>query len=106
MTLTILDSEEAIEAFYKIYRDPRLATLKKDATVPKVGDTVTLNDRGIQQCFGSAFGLGHMKSLKMRVTHVDDESMTYPEPTFVVDVDNPDINMLLIDHTCFDIIKD
>lgn len=84
--------------------DDRLKSLKKDSSVPKVGDTVTLNDTGIEQCFGSKAGLSHMKSLRMKVTWVDDTSMTYPEPTFTLEVDNPDINMFLIDNHCFNII--
>lgn len=85
--------------------DARLSSVKKDATVPKVGDTVRFNDYGLEQCFGSAFGKQAMKRLEMKVTYVADESMTYPEPTFEIGVDNPEINMLLIDNACFDIVK-
>jgi hypothetical protein len=46
-----------------------------------------------------------MKRMDMRITYVDDTSMTYPEPTFVVEVDNPDINQFMIDHNCFDIVR-
>jgi hypothetical protein len=65
---------------------------------------VRLNDRGIEQCFGNARGLRHMKTLTMKVTHVGAESVTFPEPTFEVEVDNEEINSFLIDHTCFDVV--
>lgn len=73
--------------------------------VPKVGDTVTLNHEGLQRCFGSAFGLSHMLSKRMKITHVDPESMTAPEKTYLVNVDDPEINMLMIDHWLFDIVR-
>ena len=46
-----------------------------------------------------------MKTLEMRIIAVDDESMTYPEPTFIVQVDHPEINEYLLDNHCFDIVK-
>ena len=85
--------------------DARLKSVKKDATVPKVGDVVRLNDHGLEQIYGSTLGVAHMKTLEMRITQVDDVSMTYPEPTFCVKVDNPDIDCFLIDHVCFDIVR-
>ena len=100
-----LQDDAAVEAFYQKHRDPRLATVKKDATVPNVGDIVRLNDTGLEQMFGSARGKSFMKKLELRVTKVDDESMTFPEATFVVEVDDADINQFLIDHRCFDIVR-
>lgn len=86
--------------------DKRLRSVRKDSAVPKVGDIVRLNDEGLKQIFGNRrASLSHMKTLEMRITAVDDESMTYPEPTFIVEVDNPEINMYLINHHCFDIVK-
>ena len=73
--------------------------------IPKVGDTVVLNDTGLQQVFGGAHGLAHMKTLKMKITHRAAQSMTYPELTFPVSVDNEAINAYLIDHRCFDVVK-
>lgn len=107
MSITIigLSDDAAMERFYEEHKDPRLATVKKDDTVPDVGDVVVLNDNGLEQIYGTTRGLAHLKTLRMRIMHVDDESMTYPEPTFVVTVDNEDINQFLIDHTCFDIVK-
>lgn len=40
----------------------------------------------------------------MKITHVDSESMTAPQETFCVDVDNEAINQYLISHWCFDIL--
>lgn len=100
-----LHDDEAIEAFYQKHRDPRLATVKKDATVPNVGDIVRFNDEGLEQVFGSARGKSFMKKLELRITKVDAESITYPEATFVVEVDDPEINQFLIDHRCFDIVR-
>jgi len=93
----------------KMTRDPsadkRLASVKKPADCPNVGDIVRLNDEGLRQVFGSAVGKSFMKKLELRITKVDDESITYPEPTFVVEVDDPEINQFLIDHNCFDIVR-
>lgn len=100
-----LESDEAIECFYQKFRDPRLDTVKPDASVPKVGDIVRLNDCGLEQCFGHANDLAHMKTLEMRVTQVDATSVTYPEPTFCLEVDNEAINQHLLDHHCFDIVR-
>lgn len=87
------------------YVDKRLQSVRKDATVPKVGDVVRLNDEGLEQIYGKRMGFSHMKTLEMRVIAVDDESMTYPEPTFLVMVDHPEINQYLIDNHCFDIVR-
>jgi len=73
--------------------------------IPKVGDTVVLNDNGLDQIFNHRLGLTHMKTLRMKVTWVDSESMTEPEPTFALGVDDPGINSYLIDHHCFDIVE-
>jgi signal peptidase I len=74
--------------------------------VPKVGDTVVFNDNGLEQVFNSRHrGLAHMKTLRMTITWVDSESMTSPEPTYPVEVDNAEINSFLIDHHCFDIVE-
>lgn len=73
--------------------------------VPKVGDTVVLNDTGLRQIFNHTLGLDHMKTLRMKVTQVDGISMTYPEPTYCLEVDDPGINAYLIDHHCFDVVK-
>ena len=105
-TVFDISNDDAMERFYREHRDPRLDTVKKDATVPNVGDTVRVNDRGLEQVFGGRTrGLAHMKTLKMKITHVDATSITYPKPTFAGEVDNPEINAYLITHHCFDIVK-
>jgi len=70
-----------------------------------VGDTVRLNDHGLRQVFGRCLGLAHMKTLEMKITSVDRESMTEPEKTYVVCVDNPEIDAYMIDDQCFDVVK-
>ena len=77
----------------------------KPHPIPKIGDTVVLNDNGLEQVFGRSLGLAHMKTLRMKITDVDMNSPTYPEPTYPVEVDNPEINAYLIDHHCFDIVE-
>jgi hypothetical protein len=72
--------------------------------VPRVGDTVRLNRYGLRRIFGTTVGLSHMLTLEMLITAVDKESMTEPEQTFLVKVNNSDINRFLIDHWCFDIV--
>lgn len=73
--------------------------------VPNVGDTVILNDFGLDQIFGSHEALQHMKTLRMKITGVAELSMTSPEETFAVEVDNKAISMYMIDHWCFDIVE-
>lgn len=104
-TLIALDDDEAIDRFYEEHKDPRLASVKKDATVPNVGDIVRFNDTGLEQVFQSARGMSFMKQKEMRITKVAKESATYPEPTFPVEVDDPEINQFLLDNHCFDIVR-
>jgi len=73
--------------------------------IPKVGDTVVLNDNGLDQVFGKRLGLSHMKALRMKITHVDRESLPFPVPTYPVEVANEAINAYLIDRHCFDILE-
>lgn len=77
----------------------------KSHPVPNVGDTVVLNDHGISQVFGRSLGLSHMKTLRMKITFRAAKSLTYPELTFPVSVDNEEINAYLIDHWCFDVVE-
>ena len=71
----------------------------------KVGDIVVLNNNGVSQVFGTVNGLSHMKTLKMRITYVDKQSITFPEKVYPVEVDNPEINQYLIDDNCFDVVE-
>ena len=71
----------------------------------KAGDKVTLNDIGIEGCFGTKLGLSHMKTHVMTVTWVDTESMTDDIPAFIVDVDDPEINCFMLNNHYFDIAQ-
>jgi hypothetical protein len=70
-----------------------------------VGDTVRLNDHGLEVCFGNR-RMQHMKTLHMRITHIDTESITSPEKTYIVEVDNPEINDLMLYDACFDVVTE
>lgn len=73
--------------------------------VPKVGDTVHLNDFGLNQLYGTSIGLSAMKKVDLKITYISNKSLTAPEQTFVVEVDDEGINQLMIDHWMFDIVK-
>lgn len=72
---------------------------------PRVGDSVHLNDYGLEQCFGHTLGLAPMKKVVYTLSHVDSESITSPEITYPVEVTDPELNSFLIDHICFDLIE-
>lgn len=72
----------------------------------KVGDVVTLNIEGLETCFGSALGLKWMLTKRMRITDVECTSLTSPEATYAVEVDDPEINAFLLYDACFDLVKD
>lgn len=76
----------------------------KSHPVPSVGDIVNLNNHGLETIYGTRAGLAHMKSLPLVITKVGKTSLTEPEQTFEVEVDNKEINAFLIDHWCFDIV--
>lgn len=71
----------------------------------KAGDTVVLNDVGLQQIFGSPIGLKHMKNLRMKITYVDPVSLTFPEETHTVSVDNLEIDKFFINNHYFDVVN-
>ncbi len=68
----------------------------------KVGDKVRLNDVGLEQCVGYTLGLSALKQVVHTITDISAESMTYPEPSFPVQVADPELNRLLLDDYCFD----
>lgn len=72
---------------------------------PSVGQKVRLNDEGLESIWQTTLGLSHMKTKVMTLTHVDNESITYPEITYIVQVDDPDINSYLLNHTMFDLVR-
>lgn len=67
----------------------------------KVGDRVCFNAHGLKVVFGSTIGCSHMRSKVMVITHVDPESITSPEQTHIVEVDDPEINQFMIYDHCF-----
>jgi len=71
----------------------------------KVGDVVRINNNGLQSCFGTTLGLGHMKTKDLRITWIAKESATYPEPTFDVEVDDPEITKFMITDRDFDLVR-
>lgn len=73
--------------------------------MPRVGDKVRLNDCGIETCFGFTHGLAHMKTKTFTLTNVDPESQTHPEPTYLVEVDDPELNEMMLSHWCFDLVE-
>jgi hypothetical protein len=70
---------------------------------PKVGDVVCLNDYGL-----SRLKLNNWSEIRqagrMTVVWVDESSLTEPEETYAVDVDQPAINKFLLDHTMIDLL--
>jgi hypothetical protein len=67
----------------------------------QVGDKVTFNDDGLFIAFNSVLGNAHMKTKVLTITFVDTESMTGDEPCYIVEVDDPEINQLLLLDICF-----
>ncbi|WP_297478305.1 hypothetical protein [Ferrovum sp.] len=63
---------------------------------PKVGDIVRLNKYGLQTIFGSERGLSHMLTKEFKVIQIDKEPVTWPELTYPMKVDDPEISQFLI----------
>jgi hypothetical protein len=80
--------------------------MSKRKRLPKVGDTVVLNNAGLEQIWQTAVGLSHMKQLRMKVTAIASVSITDEIPTHLMAVDNEEINQFVIDNNCFDIVDD
>lgn len=66
----------------------------------KAGDTVVLNAHGHRQIFGATIP---RYTRLMRVLKVSKQSLTEPEKTYEVRVDDPEINQYMIDDRCFDV---
>lgn len=73
-------------------------------TKPSVGQKVILNDTGLTTIWGNALGLSHMKTKVLTLTHVDAKSITFPKKTYLVEVDDPEINSYFLNNTMFDIV--
>lgn len=86
----------------KLDADPRCVQLSKEQPCKlRPGSRVVLNDTGLEQVFGSSRGLSYMKNKVYTITHVDPVSLTYPEPTYPVEVDDQELNEFLLDDNCF-----
>lgn len=71
-----------------------------------VGDVVRLNNHGLQQCFGnSGAGFEQMLLKEYAITKTGNDSMTEPDETFAVEVDDLALNKLMIDDRCFDLVR-
>lgn len=64
---------------------------------PKVGDVVRLNDKALESIRLQSWEAIRQAS-RMTVTWVGDESLTFPEVTWPIEVDQPLVNMFLLDH--------
>ena len=71
----------------------------------KVGDKVRLNNYGLEQCFGSTFGLTALKSVVHTITYVHPVSMTEPELTFPVEIADPELGQFLLDDGGFELVE-
>jgi hypothetical protein len=77
----------------------------KSHPVPKVGDIVVLNEYGFESIYGTNIGAKTMSLVTMKVTAVDKKSMTEPQKTFMIDVDNPELNQFMLSHWGVDIVR-
>ena len=68
---------------------------------PRVGQRVRLNDYGLEQIFGSKFGLSVVKEKLMRITWVACIPAAGTD-IWPVEVDDEQVNQFLIDNLCFD----
>lgn len=72
---------------------------------PKVGMKVRLNDRGMRQIGGLKSKDMIKQSECMKVMWVSSKSITYPENTYIIEVDQPLIKYFLIDNFDIEEIK-
>jgi hypothetical protein len=69
---------------------------------PYVGQKVHLNDIGLDIIFGTTLGLSYLKTKELTITWVDSESMTEPEYTWIIEVDDPELNQYFLSQSMFD----
>jgi hypothetical protein len=72
---------------------------------PRPGQVVCLNDYGIEQIGGLSSKAMVEQAQRMTIMRVDEFSLTVPESTFSIDVDQPLINQFMIDNHCVDLVK-
>jgi len=71
-------------------------------TKPFVGQRVYLNDEGMEMVCGLKSREEIRQASDMTITYVASESLTFPEDTFAIEVDQPLINVYLLDHNMVD----
>ena len=80
--------------------------MEKQHPIPKVGDTVRLNQHGINRIAGSD-ALAYLMTLTMKVVWVSDRPMKNDNhDVYQIRVDRDELGCFLIDHRCVDIVKD
>lgn len=70
--------------------------------VPKINDTVVLNNAGLEQIYGTTVGLNPMKKIEMKIVEIEEMSTGV---IWAVSVDNKEINKFLLSNSCFDLVK-
>ena len=68
----------------------------------KIGDKVRFNDLGLDVAFSNVRYTQHIKTRVFTITDVDSISLTYPEESYVVEIDDPVVNELLLFDKMFD----
>lgn len=99
-----ISSPGAVEELFDNSDEQLREATKNSPCKLRVGDQVRLNDVGLEQCFGNAIGLSHMKTKVYTITHVDALSITAPEASYPVEVSDPELNALLLADYCFDLV--
>jgi hypothetical protein len=72
---------------------------------PLPGDVVRLNDQGMQNIHGLTSAEMVRQAQRMVITYVTRYSMTSPEPTWGITVDQPLINEFILSHHDVDLIE-
>lgn len=72
---------------------------------PLPGDIVRLNDRGMASVCGLRTGEMVRQAQRMVITYVTPQSLTEPEETWGIEVDQPLINRFLLSHDDVDLIE-
>jgi hypothetical protein len=72
---------------------------------PKVGDIVRLNDHGMDTVCGLRSAEMARQAQRMTITHVTPESLTQPEKTWGIDVDQPLIGRFLLSQWDVDLVE-
>lgn len=68
------------------------------------GQKVRFNTTGLEVVFGTSFGMSFMKQKIMTITNVESIPMNPGEESFIVEVDDPEINHYFLIDSMFDIV--